>query len=288
MIARIAGSTGRNLLLVGALVFFGVPLVWLLAPSKTNNELTSHAPLSFGSLSNYGLAIRHLLKFDNGILLRWIANSVLYTGSGVLIALVLTIPAGYALAKFEFFGRGVLLFMTLLLMIVPSAALILPLYLEMSAVNLTNTIWAVILPSSFYPFGVYLIYLYANNSIPDSVLEAARIDGASEFRILTRIFLPLARPAVVLVAFLCFASAWNSFFLPYIMLTSADLDNLQTGLQLLVTSTNALGGANFTGIPIKAPEAALASLLAVLPILVLFLFAQKYLIGGQTAAAEKG
>jgi multiple sugar transport system permease protein len=289
MTPRLAGKAGRNLLLIAALLFFGIPLVWLfLAPSKTNGELAGRAPLSFGSFASYGAAMSHLLEFNHGILFRWILNSVVYSVGGVSLALILTIPAGYALAKFTFRGRSVLLFSTLVFMVVPTAALILPLYLEMSTVGLTNTVWAVILPTSFYPFGVYLIYLYALNTVPDSVLEAARIDGASEFRIMVAIFLPMARPAVVLVMFLCFASAWNSFFLPFIMLTDVNLANLQTGLQILVSSTNALGGANFTGIPIKAPEAALASLISVLPILVLFLFAQKHLVGGQTAAAEKG
>jgi len=154
--------------------------------------------------------------------------------------------------------------------------------------HLTNTIWSVILPSLFYPFGVYLIYMFAANTIPDSIIEAARLDGASEIRILLSIFLPLARPAIVMVFFFAFVGAWNSFFLPYIMLTGFDLANLQTGLAFMVTDTGALTGINFGVNDVKAPEIALASIVSVLPILVIFIFAQKYLVAGQTTAAEKG
>jgi multiple sugar transport system permease protein len=289
VIAKFGGRLGRNAVLVATVLFFGVPLVWLfLAATKTSEQLRNDAPLSFGSLQNVAVAWSNLFGYSDGILAQWVLNSAFYTATSVAIALLACIPAGYGLAKFEFQGRTTVLFLTLVTMVVPPAALILPLYLEMSAFGLTNTPWAVILPLSFYPFGVYLVYLFASTSIPDSIIEAARLDGASEWGILCTIFLPLARPAIVMVAFFAFVNAWNSFFLPYIMLTSADLANLQTGLQLLVRNTNALGGANFTGIPIREPEVALAAIISISPILVIFLFAQRYLVAGQTVGAEKG
>ena len=110
-------------------------------------------------------------------------------------------------AKFSFRGNTLVLFVTLMTMIVPGAALILPLYLEMSAVGLVNTPWSVILPGTFYPFGVYMIYLFAKNAIPDSIIEAARLDGASEFGIFMRIFLPLARPGLIVAFLLVFIPA---------------------------------------------------------------------------------
>jgi multiple sugar transport system permease protein len=208
--------------------------------------------------------------------------------ASVVLALIACVPAGYGLAKYRFHGRTTILFLTLITMVVPSAALILPLYLEMSTVGLTNTPWSVILPLAFYPFGVYLVYLFAATSVPDSIFEAARLDGASEWRAFFTVFLPLARPAIVMVAFFAFVNSWNAFFLPYIMNTDPQLANLQTGLQLLVRNTNALGGANFTGIPISEPEVALAAVISVAPILFIFLFAQRHLVAGQTAGAEKG
>jgi multiple sugar transport system permease protein len=219
---------------------------------------------------------------------RWFLNSVVYSAASVTLALATAVPAGYALAKFRFPGRSTVLFLTLVMMIVPSAALILPLYLEMSALQLTNTAWSVILPMSFYPFGVYIIFLFAASTMPDSIIEAARVDGCGEWVIFLRIFTPLARPAIVMVGFFAFVSSWNAFFLPYIMLSSQELATMQTGLQLLVANTGAVTGANFTGLPIKAPEVALASIFSILPILLIFAFAQRYLVAGQTAAAEKG
>lgn len=289
MIAMLSGRIGRNAALLATILFFGIPLVWLfLAATKTSGQLKSQAPLSFGSFENVATAWNNLFGYSDGILGQWLLNSMVYTVASVAIALAVCIPAGYGLAKFSFRGRTSVLFLTLVTMVVPPAALILPLYLELSAFGLTNTPWAVILPLSFYPFGVYLMYLFASTSIPDSIIEAARIDGAREWYIMRKIFLPLARPAIVMVAFFAFVNAWNTFFLPYIMLTDSDLANLQTGLQLLVRNTNALGGANFTGIPIHEPEVALAAIISISPILVIFLFAQRYLVAGQTSGAEKG
>ena len=289
MNSPLSGKLGRNIVLLATIVFFGIPLVWLfLAPTKTSDGLKSAPPLSFGSAENVSEAWTHLFDYNNGILGTWILNSVFYTATSVAIALLACVPAGYGLAKFRFRGRSTILFLTLITMVVPTAALILPLYLEMSAANLTNTPWSVILPLAFYPFGVYLIYLYAAASIPDSIIEAARIDGVSEWGILVRIFLPLARPAIIMVGFFAFVTAWNTFFLPYIMITDPNQANLQTGLQLLVRNTNALGGANFTGIPIHEPEVALAAIISIAPILLIFLFAQRFLVAGQTAGAEKG
>ena len=289
MITRMAGRIARNLLFVATILFFGVPILWLLlAPTKTINQLTFLTPLAFGRFSQVAVAARHLIGFDHGILWRWVVNSVWYTAITVCGALVASVPAGYALGKFAFRGRSTVLFVTLISMLVPPAALILPLYLEMSLVNLTDTAWSVILPLMFYPFGVYMIYLFARHTIPDSIIEAARLDGCSESRILWGIFIPLARPAIVMIGFFSVVGSWNSFFLPYIMLTTQHLANLQTGLNILVTSTGAITGGNLTNIPIRAPEVALAALISIFPILLVFLFAQRYLAAGQAAGAEKG
>lgn len=287
--SRLAGAAGRNLLLAAVVLFFGGPMLWLLlAPSKDPAELSASQPLAFGSISGYLDAARHLLDYSDGILGRWFVNSVVYSSASVALGLATAVPAGYALAVFRFPGRSVVLFLTLVTMIVPPAALILPLYLQMSAVRLTNTPWSVILPLAFYPFGVYIVFLFTESTMPKSTLEAARIDGCGEWMIFWRIFMPLARPAVVMVAFFAFVASWNAFFLPYIMISNQDLATMQTGLQLLVANTGAVTGANFTGLPIKGPEVALASIFSVLPILLIFAFAQRHLVAGQTAGAEKG
>ncbi|MFC4244933.1 carbohydrate ABC transporter permease [Gryllotalpicola reticulitermitis] len=289
MFNQLAGRAGRNLLFALTIIFFGLPIVWLLlAPTKSVNQLSYDNPLSFGSFHEVGVAASNLFGYDHGIFWQWMLNSVWYTALAVAVALVTAVPAGYALAKFRFRGSTVILFTTLMMMVVPAAALILPLYLEMSAVHLVNTPWSVILPMAFFPFGVYMIYLFARNAVPDSIFEAARLDGCSEIGILMRIFIPLARPAIVMIGFFAAVGSWNAFFLPFIMLTSDHLATLQTGLQLLVSATGALGGGNLTAIQLQAGGVALAALISVLPILLVFLFAQKYLAAGQAAGAEKG
>jgi multiple sugar transport system permease protein len=287
--SAVAGKFARNAVFVIAALFFGIPVVWLLlAPTKTSTELRTAPPLSFGTLQNVVDAWNHVVGYSGGIIYQWIGNSLFYTLTSVAVALLLAVPAGYALAKFDFIGRKTVLTLTLITMIVPQAALILPLYLEMSSVKLTNTPWSVILPLSFYPFGVYLVYLFATTSIPDSILEAARIDGASEFGILMRMFVPLARPAILMVGFFAFVTSWNAFFLPFIMNTSPSLSNLQTGLENLIVATGGIAGINRTNIPIHDPEVALAAIASVLPILLIFVFAQRFLVAGQVQAAEKG
>lgn len=289
MLAAVSGRVGRYVVYALTILFFGLPIIWLLlAPTKDVNRLNSSPPMSFGSISDLGAAFGHLFGYDGGIFWVWAANSVWYTAASVLIAVGTSIPAGFALATYHFRGRATVLFVTLLTMIVPSAALILPLYLEMSGVGLVNTPWSVILPLTFYPFGVYMIYIFGITSMPGSVIEAARLDGCSEFAIMMRIFLPLARPAIAMITFFSIVGSWNAFFLPYIMLTSQHLATLQTGLQLLVTGTGALSGGNLSNINIHAPDVALAALISVLPILVVFLFAQRYLAAGQAAGAQKG
>lgn len=286
----LAGGLGRWLVQLATIVFFGVPVVWLLlATTKSSRQIRQESPLSFGSFQSIGRAWNNLQTFQDGIILRWIWNSAWYTVVSVGLMLLISIPAGFALAKFTFRGRTALLFLTLIAMLVPSAALILPLYLEFNAVGLTDTAWSVILPLTLYPFGVYLVYLYAAANLPDSLIEAARMDGCSSFGVLVRIFLPLAKPAIALVSFFGFVNAWNNFFLPYLMLRTPSTFTLQNGLSLLVGSTNALTGAgNFNNSPIREPEVAMAAVVSVAPILLIFLFAQRYLVAGQLVAAEKG
>lgn len=291
--AAIRRATARSLRLGFLLVcaaFFGLPVIWLiLAATKTQGELFGDHPLSVGSLSNIARGWDNLLTFNDGELIGWIWNSLYYAGSSVLIAVAVSVPAGYALAKFEFPGRRTLLILTLVGMIIPTAALVLPLYLQMEALGLLGTPASVIFPLAFYPFAVYLCYVYCTTSLPDSLLEAARVDGASEAAIFLRIALPMSRPIIGLICFFSFVHAWTNFFLPFVMLSDDRTFNLQVGLMMLLQSTDAINaGSGFAGLPIHQSEAALAALVAVAPVLVAFLFAQRYLGASDISGAEKG
>ena len=254
-------------------VFFDLPLIWLLlAITKSGRALTRHNPLSFGSLHDLRANWHQLIGFQHDAIGRWLFNSALYAALALVLTLVLGIPAGYALALTKFRGRRTLLVVTLVVMLIPNTALMLPLFLEMNTVGLVNTTWSVVLPYSFYPFGVYLAYIYFSSSIPSALLEAARIDGCGEFQVFSRIALPLAAPIVALVGFFSFVQNWNNYFLPFVMLPSSNKYPVQVGLTTLLASQ---------------PGRALATVLAVLPVLTVFLFSQRFLVTGLTAGGMK-
>ncbi|MFI6098086.1 carbohydrate ABC transporter permease [Lentzea sp. NPDC051213] len=276
-------------LLLALLVFFVLPVIWLvLAPTKTAGELVQDGPLSFGSLGNVGTAWQHLIAFQDGALLLWLRNSAVYSVLTLVITLVTSIPAGYALALMNFRGRRALLAVTLVVMIMPSATLVLPVFLELNEFGLIGTIWSVVLPMAFFPFGVYLVYIYFATSLPKEIVEAARIDGCSQRQVFTKIALPLARPVAGLVGFFSFVSNWNNFFLPYLVLPNSDQFPLQVGLNQLLSSTPAFNPVAGGGLNITSAELALAVIISILPVLVLFLFSQRTLVSGMLAGSTKG
>ncbi|MFD4558037.1 carbohydrate ABC transporter permease [Streptomyces sp. NPDC058469] len=276
------------LLLALLLVFFVLPVIWLLlAPSKTAGEVVRDNPLSFGSFRQIGTAWRHLFAFQDGAMTRWLLNSAVYSGGSLVLTLAVSVPAGYALALTRFRGRKTLLMITLVTMIMPQATLVLPIFLELNRFHLIGTIWALILPFSFYPFGVYLVYIYFGSSLPRDLLSAARIDGCTEWQLFSRIALPLAKPVVGLVAFFSFVGNWNNFFLPYLVVPNSEQFPVQVGLNQLLTSTPSFNPVAGAGLNITIPELALAIIVAILPVLVLFVFSQRTLVSGMLAGSSK-
>jgi multiple sugar transport system permease protein len=276
--------------LLGFCAFFLVPVLWLLlAPTKTDFALNTDAPYSFGSFHRVAVSWHHLIAFNDGALLVWLRNSVVYSVVAVAITLAVSIPAGYAMAVADFWGRRFLLVVTLVVMILPSSSLVLPLFLEMNAMHLAGTAASVILPFSLFPFGVYLIYIYYSTAIPRELLEAARVDGCGEWRVFQRIALPLGTPIIWLVAFFSFAANWNNYFLPFVMFADSSQYPLPVGLNLLLSSTpafNPIGGGN--QLNILGPELALATLFAAVPVAVVLIITQRALIRGLTAGATVG
>jgi multiple sugar transport system permease protein len=272
-------------------VFFVAPIVWLIfAPTKSDGSLVTRGPFSFGSFHQVALAWQHLYGFSNHIFLSWIGNSLLYAFSATAIVLATAIPAGYGLALGNFPGRKVVLTLTLVVMIMPAAALVLPIFLELNSVHLIGSVFSVILPFSFFPFGVYLAYIYYATTMPRDLLDAARVDGASEWLTFRRVALPLAKPIVALVFFFSFVADWNNFFLPFAVLADSSQYPIPVGLSDLLSSTPSFNPAQGGGgqqVDIFRPELALATLLAVVPVAIVFLFAQRYLIRGMLGGAVK-
>jgi multiple sugar transport system permease protein len=270
-------------------LFFLVPVVWLLlAVTKTGTTLDTHNPYSFGSWHDLRANWDALMGFQDGAVKTWLLNSVYYALLALAITLVVSVPAGYALAKMEFAGRHFLLITTLVVMLMPTAALVLPTFLEINEAHLVNTPLSVVLPYSFFPFGVYLTYIYFSTAVPSDLIAAARIDGCGEFGAFRRIALPLAAPVVALVGFFSFVQNWNNFFLPYVMLPGSAQYPMQVGLTQMLASTptfNPVVGANAA---VSPTQLALAALLSVAPVLVIFLVAQRFLVTGLTAGGTKG
>ena len=272
-------------------VFFVLPLAWLLlAPSKTTtqlNGLNGEHPFSFGSFDQLVQNWTELTSFQGGIIWTWLGNSVLYSGAALVLTIIVTIPAGYALAMTNFRFRRALLVVTLMVMLIPNTALALPIFLELSVVRLVGSPLAVILPFAFFPFGVYLAYIYFSTTVSRDLLDAARIDGAGEFRVFSKIALPLATPVIALVGFFNFVGNWNNYFLPFIMEPGSRKMPVQVGLAELISSTPTFNPTNVASLTISLPQLALATLISVTPVLIIFLFSQRFLVSGMTAGATK-
>lgn len=269
------------------LVFFVLPLVWLLlAPTKSPRELLLGNPLSFGGLDQLVANWTGLVEFQNGLIWTWLGNSALYSGAALVITLVISIPAGYALALTEFRGRRVLLAVTLIVMLIPNTALVLPVFLELSAVRLIGSPLSVILPFSFFPFGVYLTYIYFSTTVSRDLLDAARIDGAGEMRVFLRVAMPLATPVIALVGFFNFVGNWNNYFLPYVVVPGRN-SPVQVGIAELLANVPQFNPTNAASTVITLPMLALGTLIAIAPVLVIFLFSQRFLVTGMTAGGTK-
>ena len=288
---RLLGLGARMAILLVFAIFFVAPILWLvLAPTKSDHALVTSSPFSFGSFHNVGLAWRHLDAYSDHLYRRWIANTLVYSLSATAITLAISIPAGYGLALGKFPGRKLILSLTLVVMIMPAASLVLPIFLELNALHLIGSVFSVILPFSFFPFGVYLAYIYYATSIPPELLDAARVDGCGEWLTFRRVALPLAKPVVALVFFFSFVSNWNNFFLPYVVLADSNQYPITVGLSNLLASTPSFnpavgGGGQSTNI--FKPELALATLLAVIPVAIVFLFSQRALVRGTLGGSVK-
>ena len=286
------GGPGRALVWFCLLAFAlasVIPMIWLfLAPSKTAEQLNNDHPFSFGSFANYGAAWEHLNTFQNGVIVNWLINSVAYTAAILVISCSTAMVAGFALAATAIPFKRTLIIVTLVAMIIPPVALVLPLFIQISEIGLYDTPAAVILTSSFYPFGVFLAYIYFSTSIPHEIYEAAKVDGAGEFRVFWNIALPLSKGLLGMLAFFSFSATWANYFLPYVLLGSAENYTFPVGLGVLFGSTPALNPSNGAQQSvIGRPEIALAGLLLAIPILMVFLASSRLLVRGVLAGSVK-
>jgi len=264
-------------------MYFLAPLYWLIVSStKTLEDLFGTPGLWVGKTLNFGQNLERLFTYNGGIYLRWLGNTFLYAGVSAVVATGVATLGGYALAKFRFRGRNLAFSLILGSILVPNTALGLPLYLLMSRLGLTDTAWAVLLPSFVSPFGVYLARVYSAASVPDELLDAARVDGSSELRTFLTVVLPVLAPALVTIFMFQFVAVWNNFFLPLVMLSSETNFPVTVGLQ--TWNVGIPSGAQ----PVLINLIVTGSFVAVVPLLVGFLLLQRYWAGGLTLGSVKG
>ncbi|HWU47176.1 MAG TPA: carbohydrate ABC transporter permease [Humibacter sp.] len=277
-------STVLTIIVWTTLIYFIVPLLWLfISTTKNNSDLFSTFGLWFGHSFNFFANLANLVTFQGGVFWQWLLNTVIYAVVSSLGAAILATACGYSLAKYRFRGRNAVFSVILGSIMVPLTALAIPTYLLFAAANLTDSMWAVILPSLVSPFGVYLMRVYAADAVDDSLLEAARIDGAGEFRIFGTIGLRLLGPGIVTVLLFQLVATWNNYFLPLIMLNTPSLFPVTVGLAQWQATASAGGGAQ-----VLFSTVLTGSFVSIIPLIVAFLFLQRYWQSGIAAGSVKG
>ena len=273
---------------------FLFPLYWIITGSfKTKQEILSSTPVWVPTqwvMNNYQNLMSKrtapLFKFSAlgysitgptvPAAIRWLLNTVVMSVSSMLLTCLTAAMAGYVLAKKRFWGRGIIFSLIVCAMALPKQVILIPLLREMSSLGLYDTIWAVIIPIVGWPFGVFLLKQFSEG-IPTEMVEACRIDGASEWRTFTDVMFPMIKPGVGACAIFTFINSWNDYFMQLIMLMGTDKLTISVGIATMQ-------GENSTDFGILMAGSALASI----PIIIVFLIFQKYFTKGITMGAVKG
>ncbi|OUN03728.1 sugar ABC transporter permease [Flavonifractor sp. An92] len=271
-------STGYKIFAVVILVllalFFLFPLYWIVTGSfKTAVEINSKTPVWFPmepTLENY-------IKLFSHPAMKWLFNIIFISAAAMVLTCLTAALAGYALAKKRFIGRGVLFTIIICAMALPKQVIVIPLLQEMTNIfHINDTLWAVILPTVGWPFGVFLMKQFSE-TIPNEILEAARVDGAGEIRTFATVVLPMIKPGIGALAIFTFVNTWNDYFLQLVMLTSEDKWTLPLAIANLQGEMSSDFGLIMAG-----------AALAAIPIVVVFIAFQKYFTQGIAMGAVKG
>jgi len=277
------GSTVLTVLIWLCAAYFVLPLVWLaIASTKDNTGLFTSFGFWFAGDFKLFDNLATLFSTRNGVFGLWGLNTILYSVCSGVGAALLSTAAGYAFAKYDFPGKRLWFAVVLGAIMIPTTALAIPTYLLFANAGLTNTVWAIILPSLVSPFGVYLMRVFAEESIPDSLIEAARIDGAGEFRIFAQISMRLLGPGIVTVLLFALVETWNNYFLPLIMLSDPGLFPLTVGLAQLQAASEAGGGASA-----QFSTVITGSMVSIVPLVIAFLYLQRYWQSGLSTGSVK-
>jgi multiple sugar transport system permease protein len=272
-------ATATALLALGS-VYTLLPVLWVLvAATKSGDQLFSTSTALPGSalVSN----IKALNSYRGGLFWHWMLNTALYAGGGAFLGTLASGVAGFAIAKYDFRGKKAFFNVMLGGVMVPAVVLAVPTYLMMAKLNLAGGYLSVLLPSvaACLPYGTYLARIFAASAVPNEVLEAGRVDGIGEWRLMLRIAMPMMAPGLVTIFLFQFVGIWNNFMLPFIMLSDDRKFPLTVGLYTLLNQ-----GANQ---PALYNLVITGALLSILPLIVLFLTLQRYWQSGIVTGAVK-
>ena len=267
-------KTTRTLFNVVLILVFFIPFYWMAITSiKTLGETLAFPPkfwVTNPQWENFQTALESIKFWDA------LKNSIIVT-LGILVLQVVTIvPAAYAFARYEFVGKKLSFGIVLATMMIPAQLVFLPIFLLLSKFELVNTYWSLILPQATSAFGIFMLRQNFMQ-VPEELIEAARLDKASEFKIIYRIMLPIARPTVVTLAMLTFIGSWNDYFWPMVLTTT---DAVRT-LPVAVTSLSMVDGGVAHNIVMAG------NMFLIVPIIVVYMFAQKHIIKGFTYMGVK-
>jgi multiple sugar transport system permease protein len=277
-VSRAAGAIVLNIVVAVIGILVAYPLVWMISASfKATSEIFQFPPTLIPDkiiLTNYARL------FKDWPFWNWYANSLGIAIISTITVLFFTSLAGFGFAKYRFRGKNGLFFIMLGSTMVPFQMILIPLYIMMSQLKLTNNYLALIIPFMAPAVGIFLMRQFMS-SIPSELMESARLDGASEFGIYWRIMLPLARPALAALAVLTFLGSWNSYLWPLSVLRTRENLTLPVGVASMI------GGVTAGSEPAWGATMAAATLVTI-PIILVFISVQKQYIAGLTAASVKG
>ncbi len=260
------------LILLALLVLF--PVIWIVLSSfKPQNELfrqpLSLLPRAF-TLQNYSQAL------SQGNFLRYFGNSLFVSVTSTLLAVLINVMAGYALAKYIFPGRDLIFTLMLSTLMIPLQVIMIPIFLQLKNFGLLNTLWGLIIPPAATPTGIFLARQYMV-TLPNSMIEAARIDGAGEATLFRRVILPLSLPIVATITIFSFMWRWNDYLWPLIVIPDNKKQTIQQAL------------ANFVGqLQINWSQLLAMTTVAIVPVVLVFLVFQQFFMSGISAGAVKG
>lgn len=272
-LSSFAAAIPVNLLLLAIALLIVTPVIWLiLSTFKPEKEIISYPPTFFPqtlTLANFGVVAKRIKIW------RYVLNSVIYAGGTTALAVVVNSLAGYVYARFDFKGKNFFFLFTLATMMIPFQVIMVPSFLVVYKMGMYNTYWGLIIPRVAVAASIFMMRA-AFTGLPKELEDAGRIDGLSEFGIYLRIMLPQIKPALICLIILSINGSWNDLLWPMLVASKTDMRTLANGLALFVGEYTIQYGAAFAG-----------TLISLLPMLLLYLFGQKYFVEGMASSGLK-